>query len=176
MLTISKPLPVKFICGFIYSLEDCYQKALDILIKKYGEVDFQSDPIIFDFTDYYQNEMGPKLWRRFVSFKRLRNASSYANIKLHCVSIEKKFSQNNKRRINIDPGYLNEAKVALTTTKDFSHRIYLGRGIFAEVTLYFKKGSFCQLPWTFPDYRTPAYQDIFSAIRHLYRENIKSRR
>ena len=90
------------------------------------------------------------------------------------MKIEKKYVVEGKRKINIDPGYLNEAKLVLTTAKDFSHRIYLGKGVYAEVTLYFHKGKFCDFPTTFPDYRTRSYKDIFHSIRSIYRQNVKN--
>lgn len=173
MLKKCFPLPVKFICGFIYSQEDVYNKAKNILIKKFNKIDFESTIINFDFTDYYYEEMGEKLLRRFVSFKKLRQADNFIDIKSLCLNVEKKFAANDKRKINIDPGYINEAKLVLTTTKDFSHRIYLGKGIYAEVTLQYKNGTFIDLPTTFPDYRTIEYKNIFLRIRNIYRQQIK---
>jgi len=167
------PLPVKFICGFIYSKEHTYKKTRSILEKKFGKIDFESQAIDFNFTDYYRDEMGKPLFRRFISFKKMHNPSSFVNIKLFCIKIEKRYSSEDKRTINIDPGYLNDAKLVLTTTKDFSHRIYLNKGIYAEVTLCFKGGSFCDFPTTFPDYRTCLYKDIFLTIRNIYRQNLK---
>lgn len=173
MLPNCLPLPVKFICGLIYFQEIVYKEAKAILERKFGPIDFESQVINFDFTSYYYEEMGKPLFRRFISFKKLKDPSNFIKIKRFCLQIEKKFSRQGKRRINIDPGYLNEAKLVLTTIKDFSHRIYLGKGIYAEVTLYFKKGKFRDFPTTFPDYKTPLYKDIFQTIRDTYREDIK---
>jgi hypothetical protein len=167
-----KPKPVKFICGFIYSCEDVYLKVKKIMGKKFGNVDYESQIINFDFTNYYYKEMGKPLFRRFVSFKKLRSPADFIKIKLWCIKIEKKFSQQGRRRINIDPGYLNESKLVLTTTKDYSHRIYLGKGIYAEVTLCYKNKDFSDLPTTYPDYRTRLYKDIFLSIREIYRKQL----
>jgi len=167
------PLPVKFICGFIYSQEETYIKAKAILIKKFGKIDFESQLIDFIFTDYYNEEMGQPLLRRFISFKKLQKCEKFADIKLFCMKIEEKYAPQGKRIVNIDPGYLNEAKLVLTTTKDFSHRIYLKKGVYAEVTLRFEKGAFYELPTTFPDYRTKLYKGIFRSIRDIYRRQIK---
>jgi len=174
MLHLQPPLPVKFICTFIYSNENIYEKTKEILEKKFSKIDSESYRIDFNFTDYYYPEMSKPLYRRFISFEKLYNPEKFIKIKLFCVKLEKKFAVNEKRIINIDPGYLNEAKLVLTTTKDFSHRIYLGRGVFAEVTLNFCNGKFCDLPTTFPDYRTQGYKDIFSRIRKNYQKAIKS--
>lgn len=172
MLELRYPLPVKFICGFIYSREETYQSVKNILIRKYGDIDFESEAIEFTYTDYYCPEMGKPLWRRFVSFQHLQDSESFVAIKLYAIRLEKKFARNKKRSVNIDPGYLTEAKLVLTTTKDYSHRIYLGRGIFAEVTLSFREGSFCDFPFTFPDYRTARYKEILTNIRHIYQQQL----
>ncbi|MCK4916830.1 MAG: DUF4416 family protein [Candidatus Omnitrophica bacterium] len=175
MLQLQIPIPVKFFCALIYSNEDIYLKTKLILQKKFGKIDFESQLIPFNFTDYYSKEMGECLYRRFISFKKLRLPCKFANIKLYCIKLEKLFSSKNSRKINIDPGYINESKLVLTTTKDFSHRIYLKKGIFAEITLSFINGKFSNWPTTFPDYRTDEYKNIFNIIREKYRNDIKDK-
>ena len=174
MLEIHLPLPVKFISGFIYTTESIYQSTKKYLERNFGPIDFESERIDFTFTEYYCPEMGKPLSRRFISFKKLRKPEHFVNIKLYCIKLEKKFAINLHRRINIDPGYINEAKLILTTTKDFAHRIYLSKGIYAEVTLTFLKDQFSEAPTTFPDYRTPQYKKIFFNIREIYRQQLKS--
>lgn len=168
MLTRHFPAKVKFIGAIIYASETNYLKAKYILEKKFGRVDFESNPVNFTFTNYYKEEMGASLVRRFVSFERLQNPERFVEIKLFCMKIEKKFLVCGKRTINIDPGYITEAKLVLTTTKDFCHRIYLGKGVYAEVTLYYRNGDFCDFPTTYPDYRTHRYKQILSQIRETY--------
>jgi hypothetical protein len=176
MLGLSRPKKCKLIFALIYSSEQAYKKARLSLAKKFGPIDFESSPIDFDFTDYYRQEMGSNLKRRFVCLKKLIEPRSIAKVKLFTVKLEKRLAILNKRRINIDPGYINEAKLVLSTTKDFSHRIYLDNNIFAEVTLLYKDGGFKNLPWTFPDYRTKAYKEILTKIRKIYKEDLKSKR
>lgn len=173
MLHTEIPQPVKFICGFIYKDEATFKKVRKILAKKYSAIDFESEKIDFTFTDYYNSEMGTPLFRKFISFRRLQKPESLINIKLFCVKLENKFAPGKKRTINIDPGYLTEAKLVLTTTKDFSHRIYLNKGVFAEVTLSYCKAGFKHYSNTFPDYRTDLYKNIFSQIRSIYHRNLK---
>ncbi|MEI8217519.1 MAG: DUF4416 family protein, partial [Elusimicrobiota bacterium] len=67
--------------------------------------------------------------------------------------------------MNIDPGYVTPAKVVLASTKDYSHRIYLSDGIYAEVTMMFQKGSYVFLPWTYSDYQSKAALQFFNRIR-----------
>ena len=173
MLDIHFPLPVKFICGFIYTTEEIYQNTKRYLEKRFGPTDFESERIDFNSTEYYYPEMGKPLSRRFLSFKKLRKPDQFVTIKLDCIKLEKKFALNLQRKINIDPGYINEAKLILTTTKDFAHRIYLGKGIYAEVTLTFIKDHFSETATTFPDYRTQKYKEIFFNIRKIYRQQIR---
>lgn len=173
MLKLQFPKPVKFICGLIYSSEKSYQKVKSIFQKKFGPIDFESQLINFAFTNYYEKEMGPGLKRRFISFKKLQSPEHFVSIKLFCLELEKKFALDNKRLINIDPGYLNEARLVLTSTKDFSHRIYLNKGVYAEVTLRFKGNAFCSLETTFPEYRTDLCKSMFHSIRTSYRQNLE---
>ena len=116
--------------------------------------------------------MGQGLSRRFIAFNRLQMPDKLIAIKHFCVKLEKKYTNNNKRIINIDPGYLNEAKLVLSTTKDYNHRLYLGKGVFAEITLCYQKNSFIDLATTYPDYRTEEYKKYFSRLRCLYRDQI----
>jgi uncharacterized protein DUF4416 len=77
-----------------------------------------------------------------------------------------------QRRINLDPGYIDLAKLVLATTKDQQHRLYLGQGIYAEVTLRFTGGRFVPWDWTYPDYRTAEYLAFFDAVRQRYRQQL----
>lgn len=174
MLKRVLPLPVKFICGFIYSSEANYAKTREILKRKFGKIDFESKCFDFTFTNYYEKEMGSPLFRRFISFEKLRDPASFASIKVFCIKVENKFASNAKRTINIDPGYINEGKLVLTTTKDYYHRIYVGKGIFEEVTLYYKGSGFQDFPTTYPDYKTPEYKEIFISMRNKYREALRN--
>lgn len=160
--------PVKLIAGFIFSDRLALESALRSLERKFGLVDFKSPVLDFTHTSYYEKEMGKDLKRLFVSFSKLIPPETLPSVKLFTNKIERKLSRNNLRRVNIDPGYLDLSKLILATTKDFRHRIYLNRGIYAEITLYFQKDSFTSWEWTYPDYRTKEYLDIFNCIRQNY--------
>ncbi|MBN2482583.1 MAG: DUF4416 family protein [Candidatus Omnitrophica bacterium] len=173
MLTFHFPKKVKFICALIYQDETVYSKVKVLLERKFGALDFESKPILFDFTDYYCAEMGGGLTKRLVAFKKLQDAARFVQIKRSCVALETRYSRDTRRSINIDPGYLNEAHLVLTSTKDFYHRLYLGKGVFAEVTLYYAHRQFQDLPWTYPDYRTGAHKEMLMQIRNVYVGQIK---
>ncbi len=169
---VTRHPPVKLIVGLICANNDLFGKCQSMLKKKFGGLDFESSELAFDFTGYYDKEFGKCLKRKFISFKRLIPAEKLSSIKLFTNSLEKKLSVKGLRGINIDPGYLDMAKLVLASTKDFRHRIYIGRGMFAEITLYFQGKSFRSWEWTYPDYRTPEYIEIFNKIRELYRKQV----
>jgi len=164
---IRKVEKVKLIVGMISSEKELFGKIESALEKKYGAIDYQSKIIKFTFTKYYQEEMGKDLLRKFISFKKLINQDDVAEIKLFTNKLEDRFAVKNKRKINIDPGYISLGKLVLATTKDQQHRMYLKKGIYAEVTLRYVKDSFKTWPWTYPDYRTKKYRDILNDIRSI---------
>ncbi len=167
---------VKLVIPILYSQKNIFKEIYNKLINIYGEVDFISDLIIFTYTDYYNKEMGTPIWRVIVSFKDLINSEELAIIKLRTNELEKTGSENNNRKINLDPGYLEESKFILATTKNFCHRIHIGKGIFAECTLVFRKNTFIPYEWTYPDYRSQEYISIFNNIRKIYRKQLESQR
>ncbi|MBU1727663.1 MAG: DUF4416 family protein [Candidatus Omnitrophica bacterium] len=170
---IGKPAPVKLVIGFIYKEELPLKKSSDILKRYFGEVDFKSQALEFNLTSYYKEEMGQGLKRKFISFKKLILPQSLPKIKIISNKIETKFSIDKRRVINIDPGYLDLAKLILATTKDYCHRIYINNGIYAEVTLTYQGKSFRPWDWTYPDYRTQEYIGIFNNIREIYSKQIQ---
>ncbi|MCM8769685.1 MAG: DUF4416 family protein [Candidatus Omnitrophica bacterium] len=174
MGTPKKAPPVKRFCGIIYQEENLYQQARLKLISHWGQLDAQAGPWPFSFTKYYESEMGQNLKRCFFSFKQPVFPEECFAWKLLTNQLEQELSfPDGRRRVNLDPGYLELSRVVLLTTKNFSHRIYLGEGIYAEVTLLFRQGEFIPLPWTYPDYRTCAYLDFFRHIRELYWQGLR---
>ena len=161
---------VKLIAGLISNDAGLFDKAGRIFEKKLNnKIDFESEVLPFIHTDYYKDELGENLKRKFLSFKNPVSLKNIEKTKLISNKIEKILSADNKRVINIDPGYLDLSKLVLFSTKDYSHRMHVGRGIFAEVTLYFKNDKFNAWPWTYPDYKTDEYISIFNSIRGSYK-------
>lgn len=172
---IKNPEKVKLVTGFIFNDELILLKVKTLLQKVYGKIDFESPILQFNFTGYYQKEIGLNLKRQFISFEKLISPVDLAKVKVKTNSIEDKFISlpSAQRKINIDPGYLHPAKLVLASTKDYAHRIYLDKGIYAEITLQFKGKSYEFLTWTYPDYQTQEYIQIFNQIRQLFFEQIK---
>lgn len=174
MRAVKKPLPIKLISGIIVSPKVALTRIKSPLLEKFGEIDGQSAKIPFDFTKYYEPEMGKNLTRLWVSFKGLVQPEELVKIKLTTNEIEKEFSREGKRQVNLDPGYITGARLVLATTKDYAHRIYLGNGIFGEVTLIYKNGKFQPLPWTYPDYCQSDAIEFFERVRQKYLQQIWS--
>jgi hypothetical protein len=143
---------------------------------KFGPIDFRTALLDFAYTDYYEPEMGRDLKRQFVSFRKLIDPQQLSEIKLYTNKVELQNSAaSNKpsRKVNIDPGYLAEGKFVLATTKDHQHRICLNKGIYAEVTLRYVDKTFLPWDWSYRDYQTKEYIDIFNEIRRIYTQQIK---
>ncbi|MDR3070990.1 MAG: DUF4416 family protein [Endomicrobium sp.] len=170
---ICEPKRVKLFCGIILSEEKIKQGFLGTLEKKFGKVDLISDTAIFNFSDYYNSEMGHDLKRFWISFEKLISADELAEIKVFTNHIENVFALNNKRVINIDPGYVTPANVVLATTKNYAHRIYLASGIYAEVTIVYKKNGFLKLPWSYPDYLSKPATAFFLSTRSELLKQLK---
>ena len=164
---------VKLIIGLIFKENQVYDKAKLALEELFGKIDFESQTIPFNHTDYYEKEFGKNLIRKFISFKKLISPEKISCIKCATNNIELNLSLNGLRRINIDPGYLDLAKLILVSTKDYKHRIYLTKGIFAEITLSYQNNTFQSWEWTYPDYSTQEYIGIFNRIRNIYIGQIK---
>lgn len=169
---LKKVEKVKLIIGIIapeQGLGIADEKIKEIL----GEIDFESEILPFTHTDYYEEEFGGNLYRKFISLKDLILPEELPKCKIITNEIEETLSSNNKREINLDPGYLSLSKLVLASTKDYFHRIYIGQSIFAEVTLFYKDKTFQPTPWTYPDYKTKDYIDIFNHIREIYKKCLK---
>jgi len=171
---IKKVKPVKLIMGIIARDENIIKESDPSLKNFWGEIDVRSSVISFDLTDYYEEEMGKNLLRQWWSFEKLISPDEIAEHKIKTNEIEKKLSVDNRRKINLDPGYIDSAKLVLASTKNYSHRIYLRNGIYAEVTLIYEKNAFHSLSWTYPDYKIEVASHFFSEVRARYLEQIKA--
>ena len=173
MGTARKPLQVKLIASLLTGDLDLLPQARDALVEQYGPVDWESDLLPFDHTDYYAAEFGPDLQRQIVAFERLVDPVALPDIKLQTNRLEWEMAGGEQRRINIDPGYVSLGKLVLASTKDHAHRLYLGRGVYGEITLTFQRGRFRAWPWSYPDYASEVYCRLFDAIRARYKRQLR---
>ena len=164
------PKPVMLMLGLLYNETLSFEEVTAPLIQKFGPISGYVEPFEFHFTQYYKKEMGEKLMRSYLTFLRLIEPDTLSKIKLLTNQLEEKFLQNNNRLVNYDPGLLTDHNLILASCKDFSHRIYLTDGIFAEVTMVFHKGKYTFSPWTYPDYQSEKALDFFYEQRLRYIE------
>ena len=168
-----EPGYVKLFAGILYSDIGSLIKALEILQERYGEIDYRSRSFEFDITDYYVSEMGSPIYRLFVSFDNLIHPKEIARIKIETIEIEDRLSVEEKRKVNLDPGYMDYDKVVLASAKYNGQKIYLDQGIWADLTLHYEKGKFDPYPWSFPDFKQGLYEEVFLEIRQRFKEQRK---
>ncbi len=165
--------PVRFFVSIIYQENGQMPEIENNLISLFGEILSRTDIAPFLHTSYYEREMGSGLLRYFLLFKPLMSREKLPSLKLKTNEFEKKMSVGGKRIINIDPGYIALEQVILATTKGYTHRIYLGQGIYADLTLIYTGGSFGPLPWTYPDYGGPEIISMLNRWREEYKADLR---
>jgi hypothetical protein len=170
------PQPARLIVSVLLRDRDRLPAVTDALSRRLGPVAGVGSWLPFPFTDYYTAEMGKPLSRSLLSFSSPIRQSDLAAVKRFTNRLEGQFSQEGRRTVNLDPGYLLGARFVLASGKNFAHRIYIGGGIYADLTLLFSNGRFQPLPWTYPDYREAALQDQLAAIRTRYLAELRGGR
>jgi hypothetical protein len=178
MWNLQNPKPVKLILGILAADENCLQATVETLTAEFTNLDLQSDIWPFTQTDYYSEETGENILRQFVSIDKLIDPGSLPQIKHRTNTLEQelaaKLNIDLPRPVNLDPGIIEPSKLILATTKNYSHRIYIGQKMYAEVTLIFDKGSWQPLPYTYPDYKQQSYHDFFTKVRTRLLQQLRS--
>ncbi len=164
--------PVLLFVGTLYSDAGIFDYSKEIIEKNFGEIILTSPSIKWDHSSYYKDELGWPLFRQFIFLKDLIDPGILADIKLKTNEIEDALSSKGKRCINLDPGYLTLSKIVLASTKNYAHRIYLGKGIYAEVTLIYKDNIYTSHLFTYKDYQDKTYIDIFMNIREMLKKRL----
>jgi hypothetical protein len=159
-----EPDPVKLFVGALYSERSELQRIRPEIVERFGPIDYESPIYPFDVTDYYAAEMGQGLSRIFWSFERLADPAALVEAKLFCNELE----GAPPRKVNLDPGYLDYYKVVLASAKFGGQKIYLGRGIYGDIVLWYEKGAFKPFIWGFPDFKNGRYDAALLEIRGLY--------
>lgn len=165
--------PVKYFAALLYRDETALTSALEQLSHAWSDIDYHSPAFAFDQTDYYQPEMGAHLKRILVSFGELVLPDRLVALKQLAGEIEQTLCIEQRRTVNIDPGYLDLFKVVLASYKARGNKIYLGDGVWADPTLYYAKGRFQTFPWSFPDFKTGTYDESLLEIRRLYKAALR---
>lgn len=165
MAKVKEISKAKLFIGILYSDENTLKSVINDLIKKYGDIEQESKSYEFNFTNYYENEMGKNLLKKFIVFKELINRDEIADMKIDTNKIEDKYSKNNNRIINLDPGYLTKDNIILVSVKESPYKVYIGKGIFGHLTLIYGNKKWNANERTFPDFKSEKVQEFFLEVR-----------
>jgi hypothetical protein len=172
------PAPALLVVASFSRHAEALAWAEDRLRESFGEVALVSLSYDFNQTAYYEASMGPELRKRLVVHERLCLADGLADVKRRTNELERELACLGRfpepRPLNLDPGFLTLGKFMLATTKDQAHRIYLGNGVYAEVTLRFQAGAFEPWPWTYADYRQPLVRAFLKEARDFLRQRLST--
>lgn len=174
-----QPIPAKLFVGMLTRRIELFDLCCSHLSQQFGAIDMRTDAVPWNHSSYYERELGTHLLRQFIAFERLIDPGALAAIKRETNQLEAALSQQDApsgpRTINIDPGYLTEAKVVLASTKDHAHRVYLGSSIYAHVELRFDKEQrgFVTMDHTYYDFRDDHCRAWFDHARQLLRKHLR---
>ena len=168
-----EPLPVKYFIAVLYRDEEKLHPIKKELAARWGSFDFEGRDHSFDTTGYYLPEMGTPLCRKLLAFERLYTPALIVSMKLECNDIETSFSHDGKRTVNLDAGYLDHNKFLLASAKVAGQKVYLDKGIYADLSGRYKAGKYQPFEWSFPDFKDGRYDDELLAIRNIYMQQIK---
>ncbi|PQO34815.1 DUF4416 family protein [Bremerella cremea] len=175
---ISTPRPVLRIVAAFSCYPDSLAWGAEFAEKHWGPIELKSEPFLLTETTYYDQEMGPGQSKQFWAFADLQSSGDLPDWKRESNLWEEQHAQERQlpveRPLNLDPGYISEAKLVLATTKDRDHRIYLRDGIYAEVTLHYRRKAWEAWPWTYPDYQRPEFHEFFNRCREYLRNSLQS--
>ncbi|MFO1520392.1 MAG: DUF4416 family protein [bacterium] len=166
--------PVKLFASIIYRDEPVRSDAKEFMMRRWGLIDYESDPVPFTSNDTLGEEMGTPLFRTFVSFARLVDPGEVALIKMACLGLEERFRYQGKRRVNLDPGYLDLYKIVLTSTRYSGPKIYHTAGIYLDNAALFVKDKIQPFPWSYADFKNHFYDSDFLSIRALYQKGLEA--
>ena len=171
---VKVPEPAVLFIGTLYSDAEIFKRSKEIIEENFGDILLESPSTVWEYSSYYKDELGWPLFRQFIFFKNLIDPGILSDIKLKTNEIEDTLSSGGRRRINLDPGYLTLSKIVLASTKNYAHRIYLGKGIYGEVSLLFKDGIYNSYLYTYRDYRDKTSIDIFMNARELFKKMLSA--
>ncbi len=173
------PPPAVYFIGVLAADAAMLPRVQQMLEKEWGQICLQSPVYDFSHTAYYAHESGNRIVRTFYGFCQRYDRTELAARKVRTNRMEEELAAaltpdveaGVTRPVNLDPGYLVPEKIVLASAKNFAHRIYIGEGIFAEVTLLYRNKRFETLPWTFPDFASGKYDGFFKTLRNDLMKN-----
>ena len=174
MSTLKIPKPVKPVIAVFSALGDRIGLIASRLEAQRGIIDYASEELVFDQTEYYREEMGWPLVMRIFSMEALVDPGDLVDLKVVCAELELDTSENGRRSVNLDPGYISAERFVLASGKSQAHRLYLGKGVWGDLTLVYQSGEFKALPWTYANYGSEPVLAILTDIRKKYLEQLKN--
>ena len=171
---IHNPHPVLLFVAALFNPRYSEDDIVKLIEREFGSIALRTEVFPFDFSDYYRREMGDGLQKFFTFIDRLIMPEELLEWKLRAHNVEQRHANSGHRVINCDPGYLEVPKLVLASTKNFSHRIYLGKGIYGDVQLFYRDEAFRPNSWTYPDYQLPQHLQFFQQARSFYRDKLST--
>ena len=168
MALTQPPPPVKYFIAVLFGNSRFLVPVRSRFIEIWGEIDFEGEDHPFDVTDYYADEMGSPLFRRIFSFKTIEPPDRLVAMKLSCNALEEQTMVGGKRTVNCDAGYLDHNKTVLASAKEAGQKIYLDKGIYADLAGRYKNGAYRPFEWSFPDFKDGRYDRELLSIRSIY--------
>jgi len=169
MPQVTQVAPVLRLCSCLTAEAELLPRVQAALEAEFGMIALRSAPFPFDTSDYYRAEMGAHLQRYWYCFKKLYAAESLPEYRHASGKIERSFLQADRRRVNLDPGYLDYGKLVLASLKEAPDKIYMGRGVWAHTCLRFRDGRFIAPDHSFPDFMDGRFNAFMLEARALYK-------
>lgn len=170
------PPRARLLVSLLAGREEPRWQAIQTLVARLGPLVWWSQPMPFTWSDYYRPEMGGGLVRRLAAFAELVDPTRLVEIKRLCQEIEAGLSQEGRRQVNLDPGLLGKDSLILATHKYSGHRLALAPDIYGEITLFYGRGQYQPLPWTYPDYAGPQMRALLLTLRRRYLWQLRQER
>ena len=154
----------KLIICVMHSNENLLKEVKEKLEEKFGEI---KDQISYDFnfTKYYEREMGKNLKKNILTFKQEIKEKQLAEIKEYANHLEDNYRIEGKRTVNIDPGYLTKKELILASNKKSPYKIRISENIYAHLTLKFEGNKCSTTQRTYPDFKNKNVQQFLLKIK-----------
>ena len=164
-----KPPPVFRVCSCLTGRPELLAVVEAELASVFGEIALKSVPFAFDTSEYYRPELGEGLLRIWYGFRDLCAAERLVEARLTTGEIEDRLAVEGRRRVNLDPGYLDLGKLVLASLKEAPDKVYMGEGVWAHTCLQFRDGKFTAPDHSFPDFMDGRFDGLMLEARALYK-------
>ena len=174
MSQLVTPPPVKAMAAILSAHRELIGQAARKWEELVGPLDYAGPEMTFNQSEYYREEMGWPQYKRIFAAETLVDPAALVDIKIGCQKIEAEFTSDGRRSVNLDPGYVSPERLVLATGKNAAHRLYLGGGVWGELTLIYESGQYRALPWTYADYASDPVLEVVADLRKKYIEQRRS--